>query len=42
MHYDLGPVALAVIERTVGVRAPLNVDEADAVIPALQEEIVAA
>ncbi|HEU0256996.1 MAG TPA: glycine cleavage T C-terminal barrel domain-containing protein [Microbacteriaceae bacterium] len=42
MHHELGPVALAVVEREVPVRAPLNVDEAETVVPALQEQIVAA
>jgi len=40
IHYELGPIALGLLKRTVPTEAQLNVDEADVVVAAAQEVIV--
>jgi len=40
-HYELGPVATAVIKRSVPSTAQLDVMSAQGVMPAIQEVVVA-
>lgn len=40
LHYEEGPIALAVVRRTTPVDAPLTVDTADGLVAAAQETVV--
>lgn len=39
IHFEMGPIALALLAADLPLETPVNVDEADVVVPALQEAI---